>query len=177
MEWFALTLGVCLISALMPVVNAELYLVALVTQQPQLPWWLVGLAAAAGQMLGKLVFYYAGRGSLRLPAQQWSIRRLSRPWSTRRLSRPRRSADPDRWRRWSAWLTRLQQTCQARPVWTAGVLLAAATVGLPPLATTAFVAGAARISPATFMVVGLVGRFVRFSTIAAAPGLLATWWF
>lgn len=159
MEWLTLTLGVCLISALVPVVNAELYLVALVTQQPQLPWWLVGLVAAVGQLLGKLVFYYAGRGSLWLPA------------------RVRRSADPHRRRRWSAWLTRFQQTCQARPVWTAGVLFLAATVGLPPLAATSFVAGVARISPGMFVVTGLVGRFIRFSTVAAAPGLLGTWWF
>lgn len=159
MEWLAFTLGFCLVSALVPVVNAELYLVALVTQQPQLPWWLVGLAAAVGQMLGKLVFYFAGRGSLRLPA------------------RLRRKADPNRWRRWSVWLTQFQQTCRHRPVWTAGVLLIAATVGLPPLAAMSFVAGVARISPGTFVVTGLVGRFVRFGTIAASPGLLSIWWF
>ena len=159
MEWLALTLGVCLISALVPVVNAELYLVVLVTEQPQLAWWLVGLAAAISQMAGKLVFYYAGRGSLRLPA------------------RLRRSADPDRRRRWSTWMTRFQQTCRTRPVWTAGVLLVAATVGLPPLAATSFVAGMARVSLATFAVTGLVGRFVRFSTVAAVPGLLGAWWF
>lgn len=159
MEWLALTLGVCLISALVPMINAELYLVVLVTQQPQLPWWLVGLAAAVGQMAGKLVFYYAGRGSLWLPA------------------RLRRCADPDRRRRWSARMTRFQQTCRNRPVCTASVLLVAAAAGLPPLAATSFVAGMARISLVTFMVTGLVGRFARFSAVAASPGLLATWWF
>lgn len=157
MEWIALTVGVCLISALVPVVNAEIYLVGLVTQQPQLPWWLVGLAAAVGQLAGKLVFYYAGRGSLRLPA---------------RLRR-----DSERRGRWSARLARLQQTCRDRPVWTAGVLVTAAVVGLPPFAATSFVAGVARVSLGTFLATGLLGRFVRFSAIAAAPGLLSTWWF
>lgn len=159
MEWIALTLGVCLISALAPVVNAEIYLVGLVTQQPQLAWWLVGLTAAVGQLAGKLVFYYAGRGSLRLPA------------------RLRRKPDPARRGRWSARLDRLQETCRDRPVSTAGVLVTAAGVGLPPFAATSFVAGVARIPLGMFVVTGLVGRFVRFSAIAVSPGLLSTWWF
>lgn len=159
MEWIALTLGVCLLSALVPVVNAEFYLVGLVTQQPQLAWWLVGLTAAVGQMAGKLVFYYAGRGSLRLPA------------------RLQRKSDPARRGRWSDRLDRFQETCRVRPVWTAGVLVTAAGVGLPPFAATSFVAGAAHIPVGTFVVTGLVGRFVRFSAIAVSPGLLSTWWF
>lgn len=156
MEWIALTLGVCLVSALVPVVNAEIFLVGLVTQQPQLLWWLVGLAAAVGQLAGKLVFYYAGRGSLRLPAR---LRRKSAGHG-----------------RWSARLVRFQQTCRDRPVWTAGVLLTAAAVGLPPFAATSFVAGVARVPLGVFLATGLVGRFARFGTIAAAPGLLGTWW-
>lgn len=156
MEWLALTVVVCLVSALVPVVNAELYLVGLVTQQPQLAWWLVGLAAAVGQLAGKLVFYYAGRGLLRLPAR---LRRKS-----------------ERRGRWSARLARLQQTCRDRPVWTVTVLVTAAAVGLPPFAATSFVAGAAQVPVGTFLVTGLVGRFVRFSAIAAAPGLLSAWW-
>ncbi|MGH3910302.1 MAG: VTT domain-containing protein, partial [Pseudonocardiaceae bacterium] len=151
-----------------PVVNAEIYLVGLVTQQPQLAWWLVGLTAAVGQLAGKLVFYYAGRGSLRLPARLWSMHRLSRL---------RRTSDPARRGRWSARLDRLQETCRDRPVWTAGVLVTAAVVGLPPFAATSFVAGVARISLGMFVVTGLVGRFVRFSAIAVSPGLLSTWWF
>lgn len=156
MEWIALTAGVCLVSALLPVVNAEIFLVGLVTQQPQLPWWLVGLAAAVGQLAGKLVFYYAGRGSLRLPAR---LRRAS----------ARRG-------RWSAWLARFQQTCRNRPGWTAGVLVIAAAIGLPPFAATSFVAGVGRVPLGVFLATGLVGRFARFGAIAAAPTLLNTWW-
>ncbi|MGH4017368.1 MAG: VTT domain-containing protein [Gammaproteobacteria bacterium] len=156
MEWIAVTVGVCLVSALLPVVNAEIYLVGLVTQQPQLPWWLVGLAAAVGQLAGKLVFFYAGRGSLRLPAR---LRRTSQ-----------------RHGRWSARLARFQQTCRDRPVWTASMLLIAAGVGIPPFAATSFVAGVARISLGMFLATGLAGRFARFGAIAASPGLLSTWW-
>ena len=83
MEWIALTFVYSTVSALVPVVNAELYLVGLMTQQPQLAWWLVGLAAAAGQMVGKLVYYYAGRGTLQLPAR---LRRRSERQSVGRWS-------------------------------------------------------------------------------------------
>lgn len=162
MQWIALTLGISLISALLPVVNAELYLIALVTQQPQLAWWLVGLAAAVGQLIGKLAFFYLGRGSVRLPAR----------W--RRLHH---AADPQRHRRWSGRLARFRQTCRDRPVWTAAVLLTAAAVGLPPLAATSFAAGVAGISVRLFVLTGLIGRFARFGAIAASPGLLAQWWF
>ena len=159
MEWIGLTFGYSVVSALVPVVNAELYLVGLMTRQPQLAWWLVGLAAAAGQMVGKLVYYYAGRGTLRLPAR---LRRRSE----------RQSAG-----HWSRRLARFQQTCHDRPVWTVGVLLASASIGLPPYLAIALLAGVGRVPLPTFLVTGLVGRFARFGAIAASPGLVNTWWF
>ena len=60
MEWIGLTLGYCVLSALLPVFNTELYLVGLAAAQPQLHWALLGLTAAVGQMIGKVAFYYAG---------------------------------------------------------------------------------------------------------------------
>lgn len=159
MQWIALTVGVSLLSALIPVVNAEIYLVALVTQQPQLPWWLVGLAAASGQMIGKLLFYYAGRGVLRLPRR---LQRLSE-WERRG--------------RWAARLKRFQETCRDRPLWTVGVLLVSAALGVPPFAAMAVVAGIAQVDVRAFAVTGLVGRFIRFGSIAAFPGLINAWWF
>ncbi|MDQ3152742.1 MAG: hypothetical protein M3R63_13820 [Actinomycetota bacterium] len=159
MEWIALTFAYSVASALVPVVNAELYLVGLMTQRPELAWWLVGLAAAAGQMLGKLVYYYAGRGTLQLPA------------------RLRRKADKGTEGRWSRWLARFRATCRQRPVWTAGVLFTSASVGLPPFLAVAVLAGVAEIRVAVFLTTGLTGRFVRFGAIAASPGLLNAWWF
>lgn len=159
MEWLAVTVGYAVASALIPVVNAELYIVALMTQQPQLPWWAVGLAAAAGQMVGKVLYYFAGRGTLTLPA------RLHR--------RTERSGDG----RWASRLDRFQETCQQRPVWTAGVLLVSASVGLPPYLAIAVLAGAGRVPLVTFLLTGMVGRFARFGAIAASPGLLDAWWF
>lgn len=159
MQWIALTIGVCLLSSLVPVVNAELYLVALVTAQPQLPWWLVGLAAAAGQMIGKLLFFFAGRGVLWLP------------------SRMRRLAEWEGRGRWAARLQRFQETCESRPVWAAGVLFVSASLGLPPFAALAIVAGVARVDARVFAIAGFTGRFVRFGTLAAFPALVRAWWF
>ncbi|MQA17028.1 MAG: hypothetical protein GEV09_23720 [Pseudonocardiaceae bacterium] len=163
MEWIAVTFGYSAVSALIPVFNIELYLVGLVSQRPQLAWWLLGLAAAAGQLTGKTLFYFAGRGSLRLP--DWLHRRSGR-----------RGAG-----RWSAWLGRMHDrfhhTAEHRPVWTVAVLLTSASVGLPPFAATALVAGWAQVRLTVFLATGLVGRFARFSAVAVAPGLLGAWWF
>jgi membrane protein YqaA with SNARE-associated domain len=162
-EWVGLTLGYSLVSALIPVFNIEVYLVGLVSQQPQLQWWLLGLAAAVGQLTGKTLFYLAGRGSLRLP--DWLHRRASYRGSGR----------------WSRWLQRLHdrfhRTARRRPVWTIVVLLASASVGLPPFGATALIAGLAEVPLPVFLTAGLIGRFARFGAIAASPGLLAAWWF
>lgn len=109
-------------------------------------------------MIGKVVFYYAGRGMLMLPA---------------RLRR-----DPGRQRagRWAHQLERFQEFSQKRQKRTMGMLLASALIGLPPFAATSVLAGLARIRLVTFLVTGLVGRFVRFAAVAAFPSLLSTWW-
>lgn len=159
MEWLGLTFGFSVVSALVPVFNAEVYLIGVAAKAPQLPWWLLGLVAAAGQMLGKLVFYYAGRGSLQLPA------------------RLRRKSDKGREGRWSRWFTRFRETAQQRPYWAFAVLLASATIGLPPYAAAAVLAGVAEVSLPVFLVSGFVGRAIRFSAIAASPALLHSAWF
>ena len=159
MEWIGLTFGYSVVSALVPVVNAELYLVGLMTRQPQLAWWLVGLAAAA------------------CPVPR-SSRRACRPSAPPRLpARLRRRSERQNAGRWSRRLTRFQQTCHNRPVWTVGVLLASASIGLPPYLAIALLAGVGRVPLPTFLVTGLVGRFARFGAIAASPALINTWWF
>lgn len=153
--WLITTCGVGAVSALIPVVNLEVYLVALLAAQSDLPWPLVGLAAAIGQMMGKLAFYYGGRGGSRLHA------------------RLRRRTERKPAGRWARRLERFRETCQQRPVWAAGVLLTSASVGLPPYALVAVVAGSCGIGLVMFSTTGLLGRAARFCAVAAAPGLLA----
>ncbi|MDQ4093735.1 MAG: VTT domain-containing protein [Actinomycetota bacterium] len=116
------------------------------------------MTAAVGQMIGKVVFYYAGRGMPMLPA------------------RLRHEPGRQRARRWASQLQRFQEFSQQRRMWTAGMLLTSALTGLPPFAATSVLAGLARVQLMTFLVAGLIGRFARFSAVAAFPSLLTTWW-
>ncbi|SHF35232.1 membrane protein YqaA, SNARE-associated domain [Streptoalloteichus hindustanus] len=154
--WLPLsTFGVAVLSALIPVISMEVYLVGVVLHAPELPWWLLGLVVAVGQIAGKLLYFYAGRGSLPLP------RLLRRKAAVRG--------------RWAEHLDRFREQCQRRPAWSVVLLLVSATASLPPFAATSVVAGVANIAPTTFVVTGLVGRFARFGALAAAPALYLDW--
>ena len=65
---------VSLVSAFVPFVNAEAYLVfaSLVFPRGSLPG--VVLCATAGQMTGKVALYFAGSGALRLPLRRHEAR-------------------------------------------------------------------------------------------------------
>lgn len=144
------TFGYCIVSALLPFVNAEAYLIGLaaVVDPPNI--WLLALFAAAGQMVGKVVYYYAGRGSLQLPRV---MRRKQRPG------------------RWTAKLQALRQKAEARPVYAAGLVLLSGFAGLPPFAAVSVLAGVVRLPIWLFMPLGLVGRYGRFAVCLAVPGL------
>lgn len=152
--WLASTIGVGAVSAVFPLVNMEVYVVGLAVGRPGFHWSLIGTAAAVGQMIGKLLFYYAGHGGVR-------------------LARLRRSTDSQRAGRWAARLDRFRDTCRERPRWAAGILLLSAFTGLPPFAVMALIAGTAGIPVTTFIATGLIGRTARFALLAASPGLLA----
>jgi membrane protein YqaA with SNARE-associated domain len=157
-KWMVLTFGYCVLSALVPAFNTEFYLVGLAAEQPQLPLGWLALTAAIGQMTGKLVFYYVGRGVLVLP------------------TRLRREPDWQPGGRWARQWHWLQEMSQRRPMWMAGVLLASALTGLPPFVAVSVLAGVARVRLVTFLVTGLIGRFARFAAIIAFTGLPTAWW-
>jgi membrane protein YqaA with SNARE-associated domain len=149
--------GVSVASALFPLISVELFVVGLVIKGPELPWWLLAMVIAVGQVGGKLLHYYAARGIIQLPG-----------FLRRREERERKG-------RWGAWLDRFRATCHQRPVWTGSVLLLSATASLPPFLATAVVAGWARVSLPTFLLTGFVGRFIRFAALALMPGVVAAW--
>ena len=124
-------------SALVPFVNAETYAVVAAGSAPALG---VALALAVGQTAGKLVlFESARRGTERWKAQEESSRRAR--WTAR--VRP--------------WLT--------SPRTGPPVVLLSATLGIPPLAVVALVAGACGQRRRLFAVLVLVGRGVRVAVI------------
>jgi membrane protein YqaA with SNARE-associated domain len=138
---FALTV----VSAVVPWVNAEVIVLSL----PALAssrWALLVLVlvATAGQMTGKLVIYWAGRGGARMPS-------------------PKVAAALDTWApRFSAGGGRA-----------AGLIVLSSAVGIPPFFVTTLLAGAVRMDMTTFLVAGTCGRIMRFGTLVLAPGLLA----
>lgn len=134
------TFAVCLLSALVPLINAELYLLAAGALVSPLVLPLVAMFAAAGQMVGKLVFFGAARGAGRFTGVT----------GRRRL---------DRWRE------RLARWRGAEPA----LVFVSASVGLPPLAVVSAVAGLTGMRTRTFLLLGFAGRFLRFAVVLAVP--------
>jgi membrane protein YqaA with SNARE-associated domain len=147
------TLGVCALSALVPLVNAEAYLAAVATQADHVDLWMLGLVAAAGQMVGKVLWYDVGRRSMR-----WS-------WIERRMATPKRQRQLATWR----------DRAQGRPVYAGLVLFASAFVGIPPFAVTSVAAGQLAMSFPLFLATGFAGRAARFLLILEGVALIVLW--
>lgn len=156
--WLALSLGMGIASALIPIIVLEAYVLAVVLARPELPWWAMGLVVAIGQVAGKLLYFYAGRGDIRLPK------------FLRREPKPERARG-----RWSEWLDRFRTVCARRPGWSYSVMLLSATASVPPYAAIAIIAGVARVSLLNFVTACLIGRFARFAALAAAPAAVSGW--
>lgn len=158
--WLSVTLGVAFGSALLPLISVELFLLGLVSQQPDIPWLALGAVIAVGQVAGKLLYYFAARGSLRLPG---FLHLRDRPPTPRR----------DRWalrtKRMRAGLERLTERCHRHPRWMVGTYGVSSVLGLPPFMATTVLAGLVRMNLTAFLSAGLIGRFIRFSAMAAAP--------
>jgi membrane protein YqaA with SNARE-associated domain len=136
-------LGIGFVSAVVPLVNIEAYLGVRASVAATGSVWLLGLAAALGQMLGKLVWYYLGASSL---SWRWVRRRVETPKAQERL---------ERWR----------HRTHERPVVAGGLVFLSAVTGFPPFAILAVLAGQLRMQVWMFFTLGLVGRWVRFTAV------------
>jgi membrane protein YqaA with SNARE-associated domain len=146
MNWLAesgLAAAIGVVSALVPVVNAEAYALLAAARTHGVVAVAAVAALAVGQTLGKLVLFQAARkGSGRLHA------RLSRLGEGRAA-------------RWHDRVCGLM----ARRRTGLPTVLAAATVGLPPLALVSLVAGASAQRRWQFGTVCLAGRLARFAAL------------
>lgn len=142
----ATALGIGVGSAIVPILNAEAYTVAAVLASP---WMLIPIviALAVGQTAGKLILYEGGRRS------------------SERFHQKSSEASRRRWA--SRTATALQERRTAVPV-----VLAAASIGLPPLALVSVAAGAAHQPRRIFGITCLVGRLIRFTVIAVPAAQL-----
>jgi membrane protein YqaA with SNARE-associated domain len=154
------TLAYTAVSALIPVFNAEAYLAGVAAtvaaDADPVKLWLLALLAGTGQMIGKILWYCAGRYAL-----DWR-------WLKRRTSSPRWQANVAKWQR------RINDRW-----WLAAVLLFASAVsGFPPFAVMSVLAGQLKVPAPVFVVTGLIGRTVRFGALLTGTHWLTGtgWW-
>jgi membrane protein YqaA with SNARE-associated domain len=132
---------IAVISGFFPLVNAEIYLVGL-TMASRVPWpsaIVLGILIACGQMVSHSLLFHGAR-------------RVAKPGATRREEG-----------RIARMRVRVASWGNKRFV----LLVSSAVLGLPPFFLTCLAAGALDISYKTFFSVGLAGRVVRFTGIAA----------
>lgn len=148
---FWVSVGVGILSALIPVANAEAYVIGneVTGIGGMLP---VAVGIGIGQTLGKVALF------------------LSIRWGRQTPFVKKRRADPRPPRtRFRAWLRRtmdfLVRLIEDRR-WGVPILFLAASIGIPPLYPVAFLAGATKINVWLFTLVVLVGRELRFVALA-----------
>lgn len=155
-----LVLVLGLASGLVPVINAEALLVAAVLQAHG-GWPAVVVAVALGQSVAKVLIYLGARDGRRLlPTRLAQHPPREAEWDRRPVARLR-----DVTRRWSPRAERIAVLVR-RPVGGSALILTSAVGGIPPLAATSVIAGAAHMRLLLFGGCCLTGRLVRFTLIA-----------
>lgn len=134
----AAALAVGVGSALLPLINAEAYAAVVAISAGPAAGAAVVVALAAGQTAGKLVLFEAAR--------RGTGRRRTAPGS-----------------RWGTRVAELMRSRRGGSL----VVLAAATVGVPPLALVSVAAGVSGQRLPVFALLCLVGRAARFGAIVA----------
>ena len=141
----SLVVGVA--SALIPLINIELYVAGVGTAGSG-EAITIALAAGAGQTIGKIFWYEAAR------------RGVETDWVQKRLSAPKIHAAYERW----------VATMHGRPWYGGAVLFAASFAGIPPLLVMAAVAGAFRLPYWMFLPTIFVGRVLRLWLVIEGTG-------
>ncbi|MGE0451373.1 MAG: VTT domain-containing protein [Vicinamibacterales bacterium] len=145
-SWLVLScLGLTIVSALVPWINAEVILLSFVAQAPS-PAAVIGfiVVATVGQMVGKCLLY----------------------WTSRRTLQHRFKSG-----RVAASFERLRTDLAGHPRRAVGMVLLSSSVGLPPFYLVTIAAGTLRVNFRLFVAAGGVGRLVRFAAIGLAARL------
>lgn len=166
------TLGVGVVSALLPLVPIEVYVLGVAATTTG-PWALIAGAAALGQAVGKCLIFTASRraGSSPAVAGRWQR------WTARRRAAAQREVVGDgpivhRSNPLTALSRRMWDGLRRSRISALGVLAASAVAGIPPLLATSVLAAATRIRLLEFAGVCLIGRFLRFTAVVLAPDLV-----
>lgn len=177
LTWLLVTFGVALGSAVFPLVSIEVFIVALAAHHSVSVVWF-GLVIAIGQVLGKLLYFYAARGSLKLP--DFVHRKANLDGTRAARAEP---TDPERrrspWRRFTrhlgagwAWL---REKCHRHPKVMIAATATSSLIGVPPFLPTTVLAGLAGMRLRAYVAATLPTRWARFSLLAASPNLVRHW--
>ncbi len=146
------SIGFGTVSAVIPIVNAEAYVIASQVSAVAGPVP-IAIGIAIGQTIGKLLLFFGVRQGKELSFVKH-----------RREVRKQRPVGPTRARVRAAGAKLLDLVGQER--WGLPIVLIAAIVGFPPLYAVALLAGATTMSPVWFGLTVLVGRLCRFLLVA-----------
>jgi membrane protein YqaA with SNARE-associated domain len=146
------SIGFGAVSAVIPIVNAEAYIIAsqMSAVAGPIP---IAIGIAIGQTIGKLLLFFGVRQGKELSFVKH-----------RREIRKQRPVGPTRARIRAAGAKLLDLVGQER--WGLPIVLVAAIIGFPPLYAVALLAGATTMSPVWFGLTVLVGRLCRFLLVA-----------
>jgi membrane protein YqaA with SNARE-associated domain len=140
---YATCFSLSIASALMPWVNGEVLLLSLsIFARSPLQVVLLVVLATSGQIIGKCVLYWAGRGVI--PIGSGRIGKILSSWR-------------DRFSRSSV-----------KPMW---LVFISAASGIPPFYVITVLAGAFRLKFPQFIAVGACGRLIHFGVLALLPQL------
>jgi membrane protein YqaA with SNARE-associated domain len=146
------SIGFGAVSAVIPIINAEAYIIAsqMSAVAGPIP---IAIGIAIGQTFGKLLLFFGVRQGKELSFVKH-----------RREIRKQRAVGPTRARVRAAGAKLLDLVGQER--WGLPIVLIAAIIGFPPLYAVALLAGATTMSAVWFGLTVLVGRLCRFLLVA-----------
>lgn len=132
----------CAIGSIIPLIHTELLIIGIVTMAPGEHGLPLVLLATFGTMVGKTALYYAGRGMVGL-----KIRNRDK-------------------------IDRFLENAEKRQGLAGTVLFASAASGFPPFYVVTVASGILKLSVVTFIVIGFIGRFIRFMLVVYAPQIV-----
>jgi membrane protein YqaA with SNARE-associated domain len=147
------SIGFGTVSAVVPIVNAEAYVIASQVSAVAGPIP-IAIGIALGQTVGKLLLFFGVREGRELPFVKH-----------RREIRQQHPVGRTRARFRAAVAKLLDLVGQKR--WGLPIVLLAAIVGIPPLYAVALLAGATTMRPLWFGLTVFVGRLCRFLLVAS----------
>lgn len=148
---YAATFIFCIFSGLVPVINAELYLVSI---SPLLSDSLVQLItivllATLGQMVAKSLMFFASQGAVTISTKKQP--------SQAKIDQVRQKMQ--KWGNQSNWF-----------------IFISGWSGFPPFFIVSIVSGMLKLKFVNFFMFGSAGRFIRFSLCVGLPQLLKQLW-